>query len=159
MKQFILYLLPGLICAQTINITADKSIVEEKKHKITFIGHVNIKKGFDELRANKAIIYINAKNCAINAKNCAQKYEAFKDIRIKIKLDNKQIYNATSQYIEYNVSAKTYTLKDQVVLKDLSKNLKLKGDEIFVDVNQSYAKVLSSNKEPVTIEFDLNETK
>jgi lipopolysaccharide transport protein LptA len=147
----IFLILPLSIYAKTqqVQIQADSFEASEKDRVSYFIGAVSIKKGSDNIKANKLKIKFDANNKPIH-------YIATGDLEFDIKTDN-QHFIGSAQMLTYKPSSKIYTIQGNVNIVETTKNRTLEGEKITLDTQSSQSKIVGDKNTPVKFTFTVEE--
>lgn len=144
----------GFLCAvpikETLEITADKFLANEKKRTTIIEGHVYIKKGQDTLTADKVIIYTNQKRRPI-------KYEAFGSVKFYIVTQDGRHVQGHSDRLIYDAIKKEYRLLQNAVVNEVGKVNSIKGEEIILNNVKGYADVVGGKDKPAKFIFDMED--
>ena len=153
MRIFVFVLLYFInIFAQELKVVSDSFESDQKLGKSIFIGNVYVKKGEDELFADKLIVWTDKKNKPI-------KFEAEGDVKFKLQDNDKNSYAGKSKRVIYYPDTKTYKFYGDVYLKQLNENKEIKGEKVFLDLTTSKASAEGKDDKPVIIKFDIDEKK
>lgn len=118
-------------------------------NKTTITGNVKIKKGSDNLSADKVVVYTD------NARK-PLRYEAISNVRFTIITSDKRELKGQSNKLVYEVKKNEYRLYDNAFVQETGKPNVLKGDEIVLSGNGDYANVVGKNKGPARVTFSLD---
>lgn len=152
MKFFLFAVLGSMVlCAQNIEISADKFNASEILGQSEFMGNVVVKKGKDVLKAKKLLIYFDKKRKPT-------RYEASGNAQVDLKLDNKN-YFAQGKKLTYVPDKKTYILQGNAFLHDKTTNKKVYGEYVKIDQNSGLYEVDSKGKSPVKFIFQVDDSK
>ncbi len=135
---------------ETLEVSADKFIANDKKHITTIEGNVHIKKGTDTLQANKVIIYTNAKRKPI-------KYEAIGAVQFHLVTQDGRKIEGHSDRLIYDAITQEYRLLQNAVVNEVGKINSIKGEEIILSKERGYADVLGGKDKPAKFIFDMDD--
>ncbi|WP_281951067.1 lipopolysaccharide transport periplasmic protein LptA [Nitrosophilus kaiyonis] len=144
----ILFLMSAL--AEDIEITSKNFEADEKKLISIFTKDVHIKKGKDKIDAQKVIVYFDKKRKPV-------KYEAIKNVKFFIVLDNNKTYEGKAQKIIYLPNSKEYIFEKDVFIVQMPDQRKIYGEKIVVNKSSGKAKVEGSETKPVKFIFKVEE--
>jgi len=145
------FVLPLL--AEQIKITADSFEGNEKKGFTVFKGHVQIKKGSDELNASIVTVHTDKDRKPI-------KYEAKGKVSFYIDLpDNNATYKGDAGKATYYPVKKEYQFQKNVHLYQIGTDRKIFGEEVMLNANDGNAKAIGKKKKPVIMIFNIEDTK
>ncbi|WP_233704357.1 lipopolysaccharide transport periplasmic protein LptA [Helicobacter cynogastricus] len=154
MRWVILGLVAGLLWGaplkETLEVTADKFIANEKRRMTTIEGNVHIKKMQDTLTAKKVIIYTNAKRKPI-------KYEAIGAVKFHIVTQDGRQIDGHSDRLVYDAIKQEYRLLQNAVVNEVGKINSIKGEEIILSKEHGYADVLGGKNRPAKFVFDMDD--
>lgn len=115
----------------------------------TIEGNVRVKKGSDTLNANKVIVTTDSKRNPLN-------YEAIGEVRFTIITTDKRELKGKGNRLFYDVKKDEYKLYDNAIVQETGKPNILKGDEIVLSGDGSYANVVGKNHtKPARVIFSL----
>ncbi|WP_258864997.1 lipopolysaccharide transport periplasmic protein LptA [Helicobacter sp. MIT 14-3879] len=114
----------------------------------TVTGNVRIKKGRDTLDADTVIIYTNKERKPTS-------YEASGNVHFTLITTDKRELRGKSKRLTYNVVKDEYRLYDDAIVQEVGKPNTLKGDEIVLAGDGSYANVAGKKNTPARIIFSL----
>lgn len=115
----------------------------------TISGNVKIKKGNDTLDADTVVIHTDDKRNPIS-------YEAKGSVRFTIITTDKRELKGRSKRLIYTVAKDEYRLYDDAFVEEIGQPNTLKGDEIVLGRDGSYATVVGKSKNPARITFTIN---
>ncbi len=145
----ILLLLTNFLLAQQVEISADTFEADENKMHSILKGHVLLKKGEDEVHAQKMTILFDAKNRPTE-------YLATGEITFSIHTNN-QHFEGHAQKLRYNPHTQKYEISGNAFLYDKTLNRKLYGESIMIDRRNGKSTINGSEKRPVKFIFEVKE--
>ncbi|GMB92560.1 hypothetical protein NHP200010_02710 [Helicobacter bizzozeronii] len=143
-------LLGAVPIKETLEITADKFLANEKKRTTIIEGHVFIKKGQDTLTADKVVIYTNQKRKPI-------KYEAIGSVKFHIVTQDGRHVEGHSDRLIYDAIKREYRLLQNAVVNEVGKINSIKGEEIILNNVSGYADVVGGKDKPAKFIFDMED--
>lgn len=155
MKKIILFLglLGVALVAEQVKIISDSFDGNEQKGISTFVGHVKIKKGVDELNASKVVVYTD-KN------RQPYKYVAEGDVTFYIDNDeNNSTYKGDAGKVIYFPLKSEYQFYVDVHLYQLGTNRKIFGEEVMLNSIDGNAKAVGKTSAPVIMIFNIEDKK
>ena len=136
--------------AEQVEVNADNFFADENKQISEFTGNVHIKKGaYDELFANKVIVYFDTKRQPI-------KYVATGNARAKIAMKDKH-YDGKGDTLTYEPATQTYTVTGNGHLHEVETDKNVYGEKIVVNQNSGTYNVNSDEKKPVKFIFQIED--
>ncbi len=136
--------------AEQVEITSNDFFADENKQTSEFIGNVNIKKGsFDELKADKVIVYFDKKRQPI-------KYVATGNARAKIFIKDKH-YDGKGNTVTYEPAKQIYTVSGNGYFHEIETDKNVYGEKIVVNQKDGTYSVNSDEKKPVKFIFQVEE--
>ncbi len=145
----LLLLLLTYIQAEQVEISADHFEADEKKMLSILTGHVLLKKGADEVHAQKLTIFFDKKNKPTE-------YLAQGTITFMINTNN-QSFEGHAQKLLYNPSTQKYEISGDAFIHDKKLNRKLYGETIMIDRISGKSTINGSKKRPVKFIFEVKE--
>lgn len=147
-----LFVACSLAKAEQIEISSKSFYANEAELKSEFIGDVLVKRGEDELSANKAIVYFDKKRQPL-------RYEAIGDAKFKALLKGKK-YSGSGDKLVYDALNETYTIIGNGHLKELDSDKNVYGQKIVVNQKNGTYNVQGGNSsEPVRFIFNVQDKK
>lgn len=138
--------------AEQIEISSKSFYASESELKSEFIGDVLVKRGEDELSANKAIVYFDKNREPL-------RYEALGSAKFKAFLKGKR-YSGSGDKLIYDVLRQTYTIIGNAHLKELDGDKNVYGQKILVNQkNGTYNVEGGDEKQPVRFIFNVQDKK
>ncbi len=138
-----------LLCAEQVEISADKFEADEKKMLSILTGNVVLKKGADEIYAKKLTIFFDKENKP-------KEYLATGNITFSINTD-KQSFDGRAQKLLYNPSTLKYEISGNAYIHEKKQNSKLYGETIMIDRITGKSTIKGSKKRPVKFIFEVKE--
>ena len=136
--------------AEQVEITSNSFFADANKQISEFTGNVHIKKGaYDELFANKVIVYFDTKRQPI-------KYVATGNARAKIAMKDKH-YDGKGDTLTYEPATQTYTVTGNGHLHEVETDKNVYGEKIVVNQNSGTYNVNSDEKKPVKFIFQIED--
>ncbi len=135
---------------EQVEITSDRFEADERALITKFLGHVHMKKGRDELHADKVIVYFDAKR---NPK----RYEAIGHTSFVIVMKEGQLYTGKANRLVYLPATQRYELYGAVVLKEPKMERTVSGEKVIVDKDTGRASVEGGGNKPVKFIFRVEE--
>ncbi len=118
-------------------------------NKTTITGNVKIKKGDDNLSADKVIVYTDNSRKPL-------KYEALSNVKFTIITNDKRELKGKSNRLVYEVKKNEYRLYDNAFVQETGKPNVLKGDEIVLSGSGEYANVVGKSNTPARVIFSID---
>ena len=137
--------------ASEVEVTANKFFADEVKKVSVFTGNVHVKKGTDELKANKVVIEFNSKKEPL-------KYTASGNAEVKMTINGKK-YFGKGEVLIYEPQKLKYTIKKNAFLEEIDTNKKVYGENIYVDQANGHYEVDSKKDKPVKFIFKIEDKK
>lgn len=154
MKRLIAIALMGCIvplCAEQVEVTADKFFADEKKKTSIFEGNVKIIKQNDKLVAQKVLIEFDDKKQPL-------RYIATGDAKVNMIMNEKKYYGEAEK-MTYEPNKSMYILEKKAFLHELDSDKKVYGDYIKADQISGQYEVDGKGKAPVKFIFKVEEQK
>lgn len=146
----ILSFLGMTLFAEQLQIVADSFERNQQKKFSSFTGHVNIKKGLDELKASQVFVYVNDENQPI-------KYEASGDVSFSVTTENNVTYMGKSQLLIFSPLKKEYQFYKKVYIQEKNTARTLSGEKIILNMTSGNAKIAGKAKVPVRVTFEIGD--
>jgi len=135
---------------QKVEVKAESFEADEKKNITIFRGDVTLTKGDDSLIADKVTIFFDKSKKPLH-------YEASGNVRFKVSVNEKGLYEGKSDKLVYEPLKNSYNLFGNVQVEDVTSERKLIGNEIMLDLDNGHAKVIGKKKKPVIMTFSIEE--
>ena len=145
----ILFLLICGLYAEKITVTADNFVADETKNISVLRGNVHIKKGADNITADKLVITFNAQRKPL-------KYTLTGNVNFDI-TTKKQHYKGDSNQIIYDPKSKLYTATGNVHIIDKIADRTLHGEKIIIDRITGKSTITGKKNQPVKFTFTVEE--
>jgi len=145
-----LFLFSITLFAEQLQIVADNFERNQQKKFSSFTGHVNIKKGLDDLKASQVFVYVDDKNRPI-------KYEASGDVSFSVTTENNVTYMGKSQLLIFLPLKKEYQFYKKVYIQEKNTARTLSGEKIVLNMTSGNAKIAGKAKVPVRVTFEIDD--
>ncbi|SFV68774.1 OstA family organic solvent tolerance protein [hydrothermal vent metagenome] len=149
---FLIIFLEVALFAQELQIKANSFSADGQKGLSLFSGHVQVKKGNDELNASKVIIYTDKKNKPT-------KFVAEGNVSFFIETKKADKYKGRADKVLFLPKERVYSFYGNVNLKQLNEKKEIIGDEVTLGLDSGRASAKGMKKEPVIMIFDIKENK
>jgi len=150
LKIFLLFLLTTvLLYAEKITVTADNFEAYETKKISVLSGHVHIKKGSDDIRADKLVILLDTANKPVRYTLTGH---VLFDLHTKT-----QHFAGNAQKIVYDPAHKRYIAEGNVFLKEKNSDKTLQGEKIVIDRVSGKTIISGKKNRPVKFTFTVEE--
>lgn len=149
---FLSLLLSSFLHCEELKIKADYFESDQKRGISVFRGHVNVKKGYDEINATKLSVYTDEKRDP-------KKFVAEGDVTFKMEDEEGKKYVGKAQKVVYLPKKGEYRFYNDVHLKQIGERKEIQGDEVVFDAVKGTSHAKGINDNPVIMIFDINETK
>jgi len=136
--------------AQELKVQANYFESDDKKGKALFKGNVHIKKGIDEINANKVEIFTNKERIPY-------KYIATGNVTFVISAKSNVTYKGKAQKVIYFPQKKEYIFYTDVFIQQVGTNKMIQGQEVYLDALNGKARAKSGKSKPVIMTFELEE--
>ncbi len=141
----------------TVKIKADRAIYFYKQHKVKFLGHVYLTKGYIRIKCREVIFFLKKdighrrKSSFLSASNISTKNNLEKIIakgNVHIFLQNRE---GIADEVDYNLTTDIITLIGNVLLTQ--DNNEIKGDRLIINLGANTSEILPSKGKQVEIIF------
>lgn len=137
--------------AEMLEVKALHFAADEKSGVVELTENVEIKKGKDELYAQKVIINIDANRTPIN-------YQAFGGVRFVVTTKDARVLHGKADEVFYDAKSGEYRLIGNGEVIEKGKVNAVVGDEIIVNNDIGYVNITGSIEKPAKIIFQLEES-
>ncbi len=145
----ILLVFISFLTAEQVQINADHFEADEKKMISILKGHVLLKKGEDEVHAQKLTVFFDKKNRPTE-------YLATGKITFVIHTNN-QSFEGHAQKLLYNPVTQKYEISGNAFIHDKKLGRKLYGESIMIDRISGKSTINGSKTRPVKFIFEVKE--
>jgi len=150
LKFLVLFLLTAvLLHAEKITVTADNFEAYENKKISILTGHVHIRKGTDDIKADKLVILLDAKNKPVRYTLTGH---VLFDIHTKT-----QYFKGRAGKIVYDPAKKRYIAEKNVFLQEKNSDKTLRGEKIIIDRISGETRITGTRNRPVKFTFTVEE--
>jgi lipopolysaccharide transport protein LptA len=140
----------ALVCAATIEATADRLFADENAGRTTLEGSVKIVRGGDILRGNRVTILFNREREI-------DRFESKGASSFSVTVEDGSQYTGEADEIVYLPSEGAYTLKGRAWVEDPINKRKIIGEHITFNEITRIAQVSGKESEPVRLIFTIKE--
>jgi lipopolysaccharide export system protein LptA len=151
LKKIIVFLLSGIIYAQTVEITSDEMNVNQNTKQIHFIGHAKVIQDKNYINANKIVVYFNDENKT-------KQYDAIKNVKFEF-INKTSHYKGKAEKLTYMPLQENYILIGNAIINDLVNKRTIKGDKITLNAKSGNVSVKGSRKKPVNFIINVESKK
>ncbi len=147
-RTALLFLMVSLfLCAEKLEITADKFIAKDADKKVSFIGHARIAQGPTVVKAPRIILYFNEDNST-------KMYKASEGVHFHIQ-KNRADYEGSCSVMEYLPKEKKYILTGDVKVKDRSNQRDITANRIEIHSKTGAFSIEGSQKRAAKLVFEM----
>lgn len=146
---FALALVAGVFASQ-IEISSNSFYANENERIGEFTGNVRVRRGSDELMADKAVVYFNASRQPL-------KYIASGNASFRANIKGKR-YSGSGNELIYDAKAGTYTIVGKAHIREIDSDKNVYGERIVIDQKSGTYSVGSGENKPVRFIFNVKDT-